>query len=84
DDPTKRWKFAMGDLEERKRWDDYIAAYEEVLSRCSTKQAPWYVVPANRKWFRDLVISDIVAETLEELKPEYPARPDLPDNLPIE
>jgi polyphosphate kinase 2 (PPK2 family) len=61
-----------------------MKAYEDALSRCSTRQAPWYIVPANRKWFRDLAISDIVADTLEELKPEYPARPDLPDDLQIE
>jgi PPK2 family polyphosphate:nucleotide phosphotransferase len=81
DDPTKRWKFKMGDLEERKHWDEYVAAYEEALSRCSKDHAPWYVVPANRKWFRDLAIGTIVAEALEELKPEFPARPDLPDGL---
>jgi PPK2 family polyphosphate:nucleotide phosphotransferase len=84
EDPTKRWKFDVDDLAERRHWDDYVAAYEEALSRCSTELAPWYVVPANRKWFRDLAIGDIVADALEDLKPAYPARPDLPDNLVIE
>jgi PPK2 family polyphosphate:nucleotide phosphotransferase len=72
DDPTKRWKFRLGDLAERKRWDDYIAAYEDVLARCSTKQAPWYVIPANHKWFRNLAVTEILADTLDELKPQYP------------
>jgi PPK2 family polyphosphate:nucleotide phosphotransferase len=72
DDPTKRWKFRLGDLEERKRWDDYIAAYEDVLSRCSTTEAPWYVIPSNRKWFRNLAVADILAATLDDLNPRYP------------
>ena len=77
-DPTKRWKFRTGDLEERKRWPDYRDAFEDALSRCSTAAAPWYVIPANRKWFRDLAVAEIVAETLEDLKPGYPVRGDLP------
>ena len=81
DDPTKRWKFKMGDLEERKRWDDYRAAYEDALSRCSTAAAPWFVIPADKKWFRDLAIADIVADTLADLDPQYPVRDDLPTNL---
>ena len=81
DDPTKRWKFKMGDLAEREHWDEYMAAYEDALSRCSTDRAPWYIVPANRKWFRDLAIGGIVAETLEDLKPAFPERPDLPPGL---
>jgi PPK2 family polyphosphate:nucleotide phosphotransferase len=82
DDPTKHWKFKMGDLEERKRWDDYMAAYEDVLSRCSTEAAPWYVIPANRKWFRNLAIGEILADRLEALKPAYPVV-ELPPNLVI-
>src|SRR5207244_3062681 len=54
DDPAKNWKFNLGDLAERKLWDDYATAYEDVLSRCATEQAPWYVIPANRNWFRNL------------------------------
>jgi PPK2 family polyphosphate:nucleotide phosphotransferase len=57
DDPTKRWKFSMGDLEERKRWDDYQEAFEEALTRTSTEWAPWYVIPANRKWVPSEVIA---------------------------
>jgi len=72
DDPDKRWKFRLGDLEERKRWDDYVAAFEDVLARCSTDHAPWYLVPSNRKWFRNLAVADILGDTLEDLKPRYP------------
>ena len=76
DDPTKNWKFKLGDLAERKLWDDYMAAYEDALSRCSTSAAPWYVIPANRNWFRNLAIADIVADTLGELNPRYPPPPE--------
>jgi PPK2 family polyphosphate:nucleotide phosphotransferase len=72
DDPSKRWKFRLGDLEERKRWDDYVAAFEDMLERCSTDDAPWYVIPANRKWFRNLAVAEILADTLDDLKPRYP------------
>ena len=84
DDPTKRWKFALRDLEERKRWDDYIDAYEDALSKTSTKSAPWYVIPANHKWFRDLAVASILATTLEELDPQYPPGEDLPETLVID
>ena len=73
DDPAKQWKFATGDLAERKLWDDYLAAYTAVLEKTSTAHAPWYVVPANRKWYRNLVISQTIIKALEELKMEYPA-----------
>jgi len=72
DDPAKNWKFKLGDLAERKLWDDYMAAYEDVLNRCSTDVAPWYVIPANRNWFRNLAIAEILADTLDALKPAYP------------
>jgi PPK2 family polyphosphate:nucleotide phosphotransferase len=72
DDPDKRWKFRLGDLETRRRWDDFVAAYEEALSRCSTEAAPWYVIPSNRKWFRNLAVAQILAETLERLDPRFP------------
>lgn len=84
DDPTKRWKFSMADLEERKLWDSYQAAFEEALTKCSTTWAPWYVIPANRKWFRDLAVASILAETMAELKPAYPDPGDLPDDFTIE
>lgn len=72
DDPAKHWKFRLGDLQERKLWSDYMQAYEDVLSKTSTEYAPWYIVPANRKWFRDLVISSVLVDTLEGLKMKYP------------
>jgi PPK2 family polyphosphate:nucleotide phosphotransferase len=75
DDPTKTWKFALGDLDERARWDDYQRAYEEALSRTSTEAAPWYVVPANRKWYRNEVIAQVLVETLESLDLRYPDPP---------
>ena len=81
DDPTKRWKFNMADLAERARWDEYIAAFEDALSRCSTAAAPWYIVPANHKWFRNLAVGEILADVLEELNPQYPARDDLPTGV---
>jgi PPK2 family polyphosphate:nucleotide phosphotransferase len=76
DNPDKRWKFRLGDLAERKLWDSYVAADEDVLRRCSTDAAPWYVIPANRNWFRNLAIADIVADTLDDLKPRYPPAPE--------
>ena len=73
DDPQKQWKFSLGDLDERKRWDQYQAAFEEAISRTSTDSAPWYVIPANRKWYRNIVVATILIETLEGLNPRFPA-----------
>jgi len=70
--PEKRWKFNPGDLEERKLWKDYMEAYQDVLSKTSKPWAPWYIIPANRNWYRNLVISSILVETLEKLKMRYP------------
>jgi PPK2 family polyphosphate:nucleotide phosphotransferase len=85
DDPTKRWKFSMGDLEERKRWDDYQAAFDDALSKTSTAEAPWYVIPANRNWFRNLAVASILADTIADLKPAYPpVAADVPAGLVIE
>jgi PPK2 family polyphosphate:nucleotide phosphotransferase len=72
DDPEKNWKFNPGDLEDRKHWDDYQDAYESMLERCSTKWAPWHVIPADRKWVRNAVIARIVRATLAEMDPRYP------------
>ena len=69
DDPTKRWKFSRADLQERRDWDEYQAAYEAAMTRCNTKHAPWYIVPANRKWYRNLVVSRILRKTLEKMSP---------------
>jgi PPK2 family polyphosphate:nucleotide phosphotransferase len=72
DDPTKRWKFRKGDLEDRGLWQEYLKAYEDALSRTSTKWAPWYVVPSNKKWYRNLVVASVIVEALEGLGMTYP------------
>jgi polyphosphate kinase 2 (PPK2 family) len=72
EDPKKHWKFRKDDLQERKLWDEYMQAYEDALSKTSTKVAPWYIVPANHKWYRDLVISKILVDTLEGLNMKFP------------
>ncbi|MFC2029120.1 polyphosphate kinase 2 family protein [Chloroflexota bacterium] len=71
-DPAKNWKFSMGDVEKRGLWDTYMRAYEDALSRCSTPWAPWYVVPADRKWYRNLLVSGVIVEALEKLDMSYP------------
>jgi PPK2 family polyphosphate:nucleotide phosphotransferase len=71
-DPAKNWKFDLGDLEERKRWDEYSAAYEAVLERCSTALAPWYLVPADKNKPRDLLVAEVLVRTLELMNPQYP------------
>ncbi len=75
-DPTKHWKFNAGDLDERKRWPDYMEAYELAVTRCSTGVAPWWVIPADRKWYRNAVIARIVRATLEGLDLRYPPPPE--------
>jgi len=72
DDSTKQWKISEADYKERRFWDDYMAAYEDALSRCSTEHAPWFVIPADHKWFRNLAVARIVVEHLEGLKLNYP------------
>lgn len=75
-DPQKRWKFRPGDLDDRDRWDDYVRAYEDALCQCSTAYAPWHIIPANRKWYRNLVVADLIAATLRDMDPQWPD-PDL-------
>ncbi len=70
--PSKQWKFSPDDLEDRKLWDDFAEAYEDALSRCNTEHAPWYVVPANRKWYRNFVVSEILRKTMESMGLRYP------------
>jgi PPK2 family polyphosphate:nucleotide phosphotransferase len=84
DEPHKRWKFNPGDLKERKLWPDYTRAYEDVLSKTSTEWAPWTVVPANRKWYRNLVIATTIIETLEGLDMRYPEPAENLDQIVIE
>ena len=71
-DPLKNWKFEVGDLDERKRWDDYTEPYEDVLEKCSTEWAPWYIVPSDRKSTRNLLVAGVVAATLEQMNPKFP------------
>jgi len=72
DEPDKNWKFNPGDLKERELWKDYLKAYEDAIERTSTAWAPWFVIPANKKWYRDLVISQILVDQLESLDMKYP------------
>jgi PPK2 family polyphosphate:nucleotide phosphotransferase len=72
DDPDRRWKISEADFDERKFWDEYVDAYETVLTKCSTKHAPWFIIPANKKWFRNLAVSHIIAETMEAMGMKFP------------
>lgn len=72
EDPARHWKISEGDYAERPFWDDYTAAFEDALSKCSTEHAPWFIIPSNHKWFRNLAISRIVSETLEALNIKFP------------
>jgi PPK2 family polyphosphate:nucleotide phosphotransferase len=83
-EPNKLWKFNPGDLAERKLWDDYQRAYEDVINTCSTKHAPWLIVPADRKWMRNLVMLETVVATLKKMKPKYPAPAIDPKEIKIE
>ena len=73
DDPAKRWKFNFGDLAERKKWNDYQRVYEEAINATSSPHAPWYIVPADRKWVRDVYIASVLVEALNQLNMHYPA-----------
>jgi len=72
DDPAKHWKFDEHDIEQRQRWDQYMVAFEDAIRKTDTRNAPWYIIPANRKWFRDHAIMNILVETLKEMDPQYP------------
>jgi PPK2 family polyphosphate:nucleotide phosphotransferase len=72
DDPAKHWKFSVGDLDDRARWTAYQRAFEDAINCCTTAEAPWYVIPANHKWYRNLAIARIVAGTLDEMNPQFP------------
>ncbi|MEP6539266.1 MAG: polyphosphate kinase 2 family protein [Bryobacteraceae bacterium] len=72
ENPEKNWKFSQADVEERKYWDDYMAAFEDAINHCSTAEAPWYVIPANRKWFRNLAVSEVIVQAMEKMKMHYP------------
>ena len=71
-DPKKNWKFSAADLKERDHWDDYMEAFEDVLSKCSTKMAPWHIVPADKKWYRNYVVAKVLVDTMEGLNMKWP------------
>jgi PPK2 family polyphosphate:nucleotide phosphotransferase len=81
--PDKQWKFALGDLEERKRWGNYQEAFEDMLTKCNTEIAPWHIVPANNKWYRNLVITRAIIEALETMNPQYPKVTENLENVTI-
>jgi len=84
DDSSKHWKFNPDDLEERKLWNDYQAAYEDAINHCSTAQAPWMIVPANNKWARNIALSEAVVAALEKMKPQFPQPKFDPKTIVIE
>ncbi|MBR8836215.1 MAG: polyphosphate kinase 2 family protein [Stigonema ocellatum SAG 48.90 = DSM 106950] len=81
--PDKRWKFSSNDIKERLLWNDYQVAFEDAINNCSTTYAPWYVVPGNKKWYRNLVIARTIADTLEAMNPQYPAPEEGLENIVI-
>ena len=72
DIPAKNWKFTFEDLEKRKQWDSYMGAYQEMLEKTSTEDAPWYIIPANQNWYRNLAVERVIVDTLRELNPQFP------------
>ncbi len=84
DDPKKRWKFNPADLKERALWDDYTSAYQDAISATSTEWAPWYVIPANRNWYRNLAVASVIVQALEDLKLKYPAPAEDLDKIVIQ
>ena len=72
DDPAKRWKISGADYAEREYWDDYLRAYEDVFARCNSDDAPWFVIPSDHKWFRDLAVSEIIVSTMERMDFQVP------------
>jgi PPK2 family polyphosphate:nucleotide phosphotransferase len=71
-DPARNWKLSLADFEERRYWDDYMKAYEDALRKCSTPWAPWYVIPADHKWFRNYLVAELIVRALEDMKLKYP------------
>lgn len=84
EDPAKHWKFNPGDLLDRARWDDFMAVYESVIEKTSTEHAPWFIIPANRKWYRNLCVARIMVDTLRGLQMEYPKTDWNPDEIEID
>jgi len=84
DEPSKHWKFSRGDLEKRRQWEDYMKAYEDVLTKCTTPWAPWHVIPANQKWYRNLAVGRTLVKTLQNMNPQYPKAVDDLSDVVIE
>jgi PPK2 family polyphosphate:nucleotide phosphotransferase len=82
-DPDKRWKFSTNDIKERSYWDDYMAAFEDAINQCTTAHCPWYVIPANKKWYRNLVLARTIADTLEAMNPKFPAAEEGLENVSV-
>ena len=72
-DPSKNWKASAADFSERKYWNDYQAAYEDAIEKCTTKDSPWYVIPSDHKWFRNFAVAEVITRTLESFKMQYPS-----------
>jgi PPK2 family polyphosphate:nucleotide phosphotransferase len=83
DDPSKHWKFSHEDLEKRKLWDSYMAAFEDMLNHCSSDYAPWYVIPADQKWYRNLAVTRVIVHTLQQMNPQYPQNKEDLSNIAI-
>ncbi|MEO2013693.1 MAG: polyphosphate kinase 2 family protein [Fuerstiella sp.] len=77
DQPDKHWKFEQDDLEKRKQWDEYQIAFQDMLNNCTTDHAPWYLIPGNQKWYRNLAIMRVMVDTLRKMDPQYPQADDL-------
>jgi polyphosphate kinase 2 (PPK2 family) len=84
DDPTKRWKFNLADLEVRKQWDDHQQLYERAITETSTDWAPWWIVPADRKWVRNVVLATLLIDTLRALDPQFPPADPALDGVVVE
>lgn len=82
-DPEKRWKFSKNDIKERAFWDDYQRAFEDAINNCSTEHAPWYVIPSNKKWYRNLIVARTIADTLEAMNPRFPPAEEGLENVTI-
>lgn len=77
DEPEKNWKFSIDDLQKRKEWDDYQLAFQDMLNHCTTEHAPWYLIPADQKWYRNLAIMQVIVGTLNRMNPQFPESGDL-------
>ena len=84
DDATKRWEFSTGDRAERKLWDDYQHAYAEMLAECTTQHAPWYVIPGDQNWYRDLAVSRVIVDALHRMNPQFPPEEPGLDQIELE